>query len=151
MFIDQLDNADALPALERMMQFAARRQTIIQHNIANISTPNFRPLGVDVGAFRDQLREAIDRRRDEWGGQRGDLRFESSRQVRADDQNDGAMRSLRLEPDEMGRNILFHDRNNRDVERMMQDLVENAGVFRVASGLLKSRLDLLRSAISERV
>ena len=46
MLIDHLLNADALPSLERTVQFAARRQELIAHNIANLSTPNFQPLDV---------------------------------------------------------------------------------------------------------
>ncbi|MEM1424880.1 MAG: hypothetical protein AAGH64_12875 [Planctomycetota bacterium] len=146
MFIDQLTNADSVPALERMMQFAARRQTLIQHNIANISTSGFQPKDVSVDAFRAQLAGAVDERRRRFGGMRGALDLKDTRQVIA-----SGAGSLRLEPTGTGRNILFHDRNNRDAERLMQDLVENAGQFRVASDLLKSRMALLRSAISERV
>ncbi|GAB4550759.1 MAG: hypothetical protein Tsb0013_12610 [Phycisphaerales bacterium] len=146
MFIDQLTNADAIPALERMMQFAARRQTLIQHNIANLSTPGFQPQDVSVDAFRAQLAGAIDQRRARFGGQRGALELGNSREVETDGRG-----SLRLIPSARGRNVMFHDRNNRDAERLMQDLVENAGAFRVASDLLKSRMDILRSAISERV
>lgn len=147
MFIDQLTNADAIPALERMMQFAARRQTLIQHNIANLSTSGFQPVDVSVEAFQAQLGSAIDERRKRFGGQRGALELKNTRQVETGDGGG----SLRLNPVTSGRNVLFHDRNNRDAERLMQDLVENAGQFRVASDLLKSRMDLLRSAISERV
>ena len=48
-------------------------------------------------------------------------------------------------------NILFHDQNNRDVERTMQDLVENTLAHRTSVELLKSEFDLLRTAIRERV
>ncbi len=85
------------------------------------------------------------RRREKYGGQRGDLEMADSREVKR--------RGIGLElvPREMGRNIMFHDQNNRDLERTMQDLAENVAVFRVASDLLKSRVDLLQSAISERL
>ena len=145
MFIDQVTNAGALPVLERMLQFSARRQTLIQHNIANLSTSGFQPKDVSVEAFQAQLAGAVDARRKKFGGQRGELELGNSRQVTTDGPG-----SLRLNPVSSGRNVLFHDRNNRDAERLMQDLVENAGQFRVASDLLKSRMDLLRSAITER-
>lgn len=146
MFINQLSNADSLPVLERMMQFAARRQTLIQHNIANISTPAFEPVDVSIAGFQNQLGDAIDRRRERFGGQRGDLELRDSRQVTTSGSG-----SLRLNPTGSGRNLMFHDRNNRDAERLMQDLVENATMFRVASDLLRSRMAILRTAISERV
>lgn len=143
--IDQLTNADAIPALEAMVQFAGRRQKLIAHNIANLSTPSFQPLDVSVPRFQRQLSEAVDKRREKYGGQRGELDIRDSREVR----QTGI--GLELEGRPAGRNIMFHDQNNRDLERTMQDLAENVAVFRVASDLLKSRVDLLRSAISERL
>jgi flagellar basal body rod protein FlgB len=47
--------------------------------------------------------------------------------------------------------VLFHDRNNRDLERLMQGLAENTTTYRVAADLLRSRYDVLRTAISQRV
>ncbi len=146
MFIDQIANADALPVLERMMQFAARRQTLIQHNIANLSTPGFQTQDVSIAAFQRQLAGAVQERRDRYGGQRGALDLGNSTEIETDRNG-----SLRLIPGSRGRNLMFHDRNNRDAERLMQDLVENAGAFRVASDLLRSRMAMLRTAISERV
>ena len=145
MFISDLTNADSIPTLEASAQFAAQRQRLIAHNVANLSTPNFRELDVSVDAFRSQLSDAVGRRRARFGGLRGDLPLRDSREVETT-----ARGGIRLNPTEAGGNILFHDRNDRDLERMMQDLVENVGAFRVASELLRSRMDLLRTAISER-
>ena len=50
-----------------------------------------------------------------------------------------------------GENILFHDRNDRDLDRTMQDLVENFLTFRVANELLRSRFESINVAIRERV
>ena len=146
MFLDGLLNADSLPTLERASQFAARRQDIIAHNITNVSTPNFQPTDVSVSDFRQSLGEAIDKRRSRFDGVRGELGLRSSREVKV-----GADGNLALEPSTFGKGVLFHDRNNRDLERLMQDLVENLTAFRVASDLLKSRMQLLRSAIAGRI
>lgn len=146
MFLDGLLNADAMPTLERATQFAARRQDIIAHNITNISTPNFRTQDVSVEDFRKSLSEAIERRRSGSGGGAGDLDIRSTREVQI-----GPDGSLTLNPMTSGNGVLFHDRNNRDLERLMQDLVENLTAFRVAGDLLKSRMQLLRSSIAGRV
>ena len=58
---------------------------------------------------------------------------------------------LRLHPEPLGANILFHDGNDRDLERTMQDLVENFLTFRVATELMRSRFDLINSAIAGRI
>lgn len=143
--INQLDNAGALPALDKVMRFAGGRHRLIAHNIANLETPRFQPADVDPGAFQDQLAEAIEARRSRNGGA-GALPMESTREVEL---TPGG--GLRLNAGTTSGNILFHDRNNRDLERTMQSLVENAAMFRLASDLYRNRAQLLQSAIAERV
>jgi flagellar basal-body rod protein FlgB len=145
MFSD-LNSSGAMPALEAMVRFAGQRQRLIASNIANISTPDYRMRDVSPQAFQEALREAVDQRRGASQGGGGDLPLGSTREVQV-----GRHGELALRPTEIKQGILFHDRNNRDLERLMQDEVENATVFRVAADLLKSRYDIIRSAISERV
>ena len=138
-------NGDSIPALERLMQFAGGRHRIIAHNIANLDTPDFRPVDVSVEGFQNQLGEAIDTRREKHGNSGGVLEMEDSREVRVE--RDG----LVLAPEPRGDNILFHDRNDRDPERIMQDLVENFMTFRTAAELVRNRYEILNTAIRERV
>jgi flagellar basal-body rod protein FlgB len=141
--IDGVLNAGAFPVLERLAQFAGQRHRLITNNIANLDTPGFRPVDVSVGDFQEQMAEAIDRRRAAGSG--GDLRPADSAQVEFTP--DG----LRLHPEPIGANILFHDANDRDLERTMQGLVENFLTFRVATELMRGRFDLIRTAIRERL
>jgi flagellar basal-body rod protein FlgB len=134
-----------MPMLEAMIRFSGQRQGIIQHNIANLSTPGYQHKDVDVGAFQDNLADAVESRARKNGGRNGALELHKSRQLRPS--SDGG---FRLTPQETDRGILFHDRNNRDLERQMQDLAENVATFRVASELYRSRSGLLRAAITER-
>ncbi len=144
--IKNLATSGSVPALEMMLKFAGARQRVISHNIANFDTPGFQPKDADPKDFQRLLGEAIEGRRAKTGGFSGELDWQESRQVRR-----GPGGSLRLEPQTDSGNILFHDRNSRDLERTMQDLVENAGVYRVASDLLRSRYRIIQSAIAERV
>lgn len=146
MSIGDLTSSGAIPALEAAVRFAAQRHTLITHNIANLSTPDFIPLDVSVPKFQQNLREAIEARRGRSAGQFGELPLKDSDEVRV---SPGG--SLSLHPRSPSGNVLFRDRNNRDLERNMQDLVENTTAFRVASDLLRNRFDVLRMAISERV
>ena len=139
----ELVNSGATSALESVMRFTAGRQRLIAHNIANLTTPGFQGKDVSVRGFQEQLREAIERRREQGGIAR--LQLADTSEVK--DARDG---SLTLDPQTFTGNVLFHDRNNRDLERSMQDLVENATAFRVASDLLRSRYAVLNAAISER-
>ncbi|MBL8759366.1 MAG: hypothetical protein JNK35_13155 [Phycisphaerae bacterium] len=146
MITADVTSSGAIPALEAMMRFAGQRQVVLAGNIANISTPDYRQQDLSVAGFRAALADAVEARRSETGGARGELPFAGTREVRM-----GPDGSLRVTPTLAEGSILFHDRGNRNVERLMQDQVENATMFRVAADLLKSRYDLLRAAIAERV
>jgi flagellar basal-body rod protein FlgB len=146
--LDGLTNADSIPVLERAVQFAGSRHRVIVDNIANLSTPGFRPRDVDPGAFQAQLGEAIDHRRSaaRAGGSSGlgALPLRDSQQVLVRED------SLVLRP-EAASTHLFHDGSQRDLERTMQDLVENFMVFRSAAEFLRSRFEVLNTAIRERI
>jgi flagellar basal-body rod protein FlgB len=150
MFIRELATADAMPALEATIRFAAQRQKFISQNIANIDTPYYKPIDAPPREFQAALGAAIDERRNEWGGHRGELKFSSNSTLRAGVDTMGRP-SFTLEPKPTHDNILFHDQNDRSVERLMQDLVENNATFQLAVQLQKARSDLLNTAIAERV
>ncbi len=143
--IAAVSNSGAMPILEAMIRFSGQRQGIIQHNIANISTPRYQTRDLDVAAFQNNLAKAIDKRANGNGGRNGDLELSKSSQLRPT--SDGG---FVMTPHAAGGGILFHDRNNRDLERQMQDIAENVATFRIASELYRSRSNLLRSAITER-
>ena len=134
----------AMPALERMVTFTSARHRVLTNNIANLSTPNFLPADLDPKQFQSQLRRAIDDRRRGPKPLDGDLQLSTTRQIR---ERDGAMR---FQPSPSNEGILFHDRNNRNLERTMQSLAENTLAHNLSIDLLKSEFDLLRSAIRER-
>lgn len=135
----------SMPVLERMVQFTGARQQLIAHNIANLDTPYFKPADLDPAVFQAQLRDALERRSRRPNPMRRPLELRGDEQVRI---RKGQMQFV---PHRQDQNILFHDHNNRDVERTMQDLVENAMAHRTSIELLKSEFDLLKTAIRERV
>lgn len=142
--LDDVLNSGAIPALEAVMRFAGARQSLLANNIANLDTPGYVPLDVSPASFQKVLRAAVSARRD--AGNTGDLRLGRSREVR-----EGARGELVLTPRTPSGNILFHDRNNRDLERMTQSIVENATAYREAAELLRGRYALINAAIAERV
>jgi len=144
--ISDVTNSGAMPALEQMFAFAGARQRLLAHNIANIETPGFRPLDVSVRGFQASLADAIAKRRGTTGGERGDLDLQSTAEVEQTSSG-----SLLLHPETPSGNILYHDRNDRDVERMMKDLAENTLTFRLTGDLIRHQNDILRAAISQRV
>lgn len=146
MLIDQLTNSGSMPSLELTMRFAAQRQRLTAHNIANIDTPNFIQRDVSPAAFQRTLDRAVRERREATGGMHGELPWRETRELRRDGAGE-----LRLSATDPGEGVLFHDRNNRDLERLMQSLAESTEVFRVASDLYRAQRSVVMSAIAERV
>lgn len=146
MFLDDVLSSGSIPVLEATLRFAAQRHQILTHNIANLSTPDFRPMDVSPQGFERAMDKAIRARREETGGMTGSLPIESTREIRATP--DG---QLVLKPLTASGNILFHDRSNSDLERLEQDSAENALVYKATGELLRSRYAALRDAIAERV
>lgn len=146
MFINEINSAGALPALEAALRFSAQRQSVIASNIANLDTPYYQTLDVSPQTFQKQLREAVDKRRAATGGAFGELAMRSTDEVKA-----LAGGGLALRPRVVGGNLLLHDRNDRQLETLMKDQTENLMVFRFTTDMIRSRYELMRSAISERV
>ncbi len=135
--IEGLFNSGSMPVLERLAEFTQKRHTLLTHDIANLSTPGFRPVDLNVSAFQKQLGEAIDARRSAHDGQPvGDLPGDPGSDLTATPMNDG---------------ILFHDGNNRSLEHVMQSLAENTMTYNASMDLLKNQFKMLETAISGRV
>lgn len=141
--IAEVVNAGPMPALEAMVSFAGQRQRLIAHNIANLSTPNFRPVDVSPKSFQRALGEALDRRAP--GASGGiDLKPTGELSVLPDG-------SFKIKPGSPSGNVVFHDRNDRDLERTMQSLAENVAMFRLAGDMLRGRITMMREALADRV
>jgi flagellar basal body rod protein FlgB len=46
---------------------------------------------------------------------------------------------------------MFHDKNDRNLERIMQDVSENLLAFKAAPQLMRNRFRMIEMAISERI
>ena len=138
-------DSGALPVLERVVQFTEARHRVLADNIANLSTPFFKPADLDPGGFQAALGDAIDRRRGRPVPGRGPLSLGDTRQIRF--QAGG----LEVRPGATNQNVLFHDRNNRDLERTMQHLAENTLAHNAAIEMIRNEMEQLRLAIRERI
>lgn len=139
--IEGLFNSGSMPVLERMVQFTGQRHAVIADNIANLSTPFYRPKDLSVEKFQKHLRRAVEDRREGVMPRQGELRLNDTREFRFHQGH------LDARPEALDENIMFHDRNNRDLERIMQDLAENTLAHNAGIEMLKSEFNLLRMAI----
>ena len=135
----------ALPVLERVVQFTSMRHRLISHNIANLSTPHFRPRGLSIKSFQHELGRAIDGRRGRGGIFGGRFQPHDTRQIRF-----GADR-MTAAPEAQRDNLVFHDRNDRSLEHLMQGLAENTMTHNMALQMMKNQFDLIETAIRERM
>lgn len=145
--LDGLFNEAGIDVLERTIQFAGQRHRLILDNIANVSTPNYRPRDVDPDQFSHALAEAVQQRRTTHPGLR------SAKPIRPGDTAEirYTESSMTLKPTPKGEGLLLHDGSDGDLEGLMSDLVENTLAHRSATELLRSRYAMLQTAIRERI
>jgi flagellar basal-body rod protein FlgB len=138
--IEGMFDSGSLPVLERVVQFTSARQTALANDIANISTPYYKPRDLSTKEFQAELRRAIEQRREEGGA----LQLKNTQQVTFGEDELKA----RSQPSNQG--ILFHDQNNRDVDRLMQSVAENALTHMATLRLMNQEFSVLQMAIRER-
>jgi flagellar basal-body rod protein FlgB len=143
--IAELTHGGAIPVLERTVQFTGARHKVLTNNIANLSTPHYKPKDLDPEQFQAQLREAVEARREGQGRPGQPLKMGQSEQLSYENGQ------LHPEPQRQNENIMFHDRNNRNLERQMQNLAENTMMHRSSIRMLKNEFDLVNTAIRMRV
>ncbi len=147
--LEDLTQSGATGVLRAMLRFAGARQRLLAHNIANIDTPNYIPMDVSPGSFGRQMRQAVLARR---AAGIGPVTIEASNEVTSAGEGRTLGDSpLVLHGSTTSGNVLYHDRNNRDLERMMQALSENQLAFKTAADLLKREQDVLRIAMTGRI
>jgi len=142
---ESFTNSGGVDVLSRVMAFAGARHKLITNNIANLSTPNYLPTDVNPKAFEAELARAINARRNSSGSaQQAPLILQDTKDVHF------GPNSITFDPKPVHQGILFHDHNDRDLERTMQSLTENVMVYRQAAELLSSRFNMMQSVIRER-
>lgn len=143
--IQGMFDSGALPVLHRLVQFTEERHKVLTNNVANLSTPYFKPGDLDAKSFQTALGRAIDKRRAAAHANDGPLALRDTRQL--------MFRPDRLEvrPQATNDGILYHDQNNRDLERTMQQLAENTLAHNAAIEMLRNQFAMIQTAIRERV
>ena len=117
-------NTGGIQALERVIGFTEARHEILANNLANIDTPGYKMKDLDVGAFQKDLREATEAR----------THAATSKQTQ----------SAQIDYNQY---LLFHDGNNRSIEKQISSMTQNGMVHNVATEILRSRYQILQLAI----
>lgn len=140
MYLSNLTNRGATPALIATLTFNEARLRTAAENIAHMQTPGYRAQQLDARGFQAALRRALDKKGDD---ATKTLNVEAGREVRT--RKDG---SLMVRPSERPvDNVLFHDGTNLSLEREMAELAETGMTHELVTTLLQGRFDGLRKAI----
>lgn len=130
MFIDRLMNGGSGPLLEQVVRFTAARHDLIAQNIANVDTVGYRQKDLSVAKFEQLLQRRVEAQR---AGE------------------SGGFEDAPIDVENSPGNILFHDQNNRSMERLQTDLAKNAMLHNMAIELLRKQYQQLDMALKERV
>ncbi len=142
MWFESIVSRGTMPVLEQVMAFTEERQKVLANNISNIDTVDYQMQDLDVETFSANLADAIEKRASRGAGAR--LEISESRDISWDDRGRLQARPITVEP---GSNILFHDKNNRSIEKQMAEMAKNGLTHNVASELLRGKYSGLEKAI----
>ncbi len=140
MFISNVMDRGATPALVKTLAYNEARLKMIAENVANSETPGYKTKRLDAGAFQRAIRKALDERGSD---PNRPFRVDTGGEVETD-QYGYLQVTPSLKPVE---NILFHDGTNMSIERQMADLAETGVTHEVVTALLRGRVEGLRKAI----
>lgn len=125
----------------QVIGFAAARQQVIANNIANIDTPGYRMRDLDVKKFEKALSRAVDRSR------RSNASFGALELPSMEALSDTSGQRTSAADDFRG--IVFHDDNDRSIEKLTTAMVENYQKQQQAVNILRSQVRLLRAIVAE--
>ncbi len=145
MFIEGLLNRGATPVLEKVLSFTQQRQEVLANNISNLDTVGYKAKDLPAEKFFAALNEAVERR--EKGGAGARLEIRSTGGISVDSADSMTIQPIEIEDS----NILFHDENNRFIEKQMSEMSQNALLHNLATEMLRAKYGGLQTAIRGRL
>ena len=128
-----------IPVLQEVLQFSQARHSVLVGNLATVSTPGYRTRDLSVDNFQARLKDAIE------AAERGGSENQSPGVLTTDPQD--PMRNVR---DTMT-TLLYHDDTNIDLEKQVAEITKNQYMHNLALTVITDQIQLLQTAISERV
>lgn len=116
-------SSGSIPLLQKAMAFQEARNALIARNIANASTPNYRPVDLDEKGFQAALRKAVA------------LKAPMPEGFRQVEIREGQVR---------------HDGNSVNMDREMARLADNTIAYQRTTQMLASSFRVLEMAIRGR-
>ena len=126
---------NAMRLMERGLDIAVQRQTLISGNLANVDTPGYKTVDLN---FEEELKQAL--------GSEPALAVTNSRHM---SENLDATGGKRATPFEVQGLTTRNDRNNVNVDQQMAQLSVNALRFSMVAQLISGKFRTLKNAITE--
>lgn len=131
-------NANTIPVLEQVVNFAQTRHSVLAGNIANIDTPGYRTRDLSPELFAGRMKQAIEQR----DSLQQTISFGDVNKLRGNPFTD-----VRKDMN----SILYHDETNVGIEQQVAEISKNQMQHNVALSIMTSQFRLLEAAVSERV
>jgi flagellar basal-body rod protein FlgB len=132
MFIENLLNQGNAPLLTELLKFTSQRHKLLAENIVNVDTPGYLQKDLSVEKFQQVLQQRLEMKS---SAPPGSVGFDD---IRVDVENPTS-------------GILFHDGNNRSMEKLMTDQAKNALMHNMVVELLRKQFASLETALKERI
>lgn len=140
MFVSNITNRGATPALIKTLAFNEAKLKMIADNVANIHTPYYRAKQLDSDMFKRSLREALN---EKGSDPHKMLDVNAGEEIKT--ASNGLLQvKPTLKPVE---NVLFHDGTNMSIEHQMSELAKTGMMHELATTLLRGSFQGLRKAI----
>jgi len=134
---DHLFSEDAFLVLKNSLRASAQRHEVIANNIANVNTPNFKKSRV---SFEDELKSALKTS----GG--SSLVCTSSKHMSG---SVGSPASVMPKEMLVEKTAMSLNGNNVDVDEEMTELAKNTIYYNALVELMKSKINMLKTAVRE--
>lgn len=130
-----------IPILQQVVNFSQARHGVLAGNIANINTPGYRTRDLNVEVFEKRLKSAIAESKRAGNG---------GRPISAGDLPTSPEDPMRKVSESMN-NLMYHDDTNIDLEKQVAEINKNQYLHGLALQIMTNQMQLIQTAISERV
>ena len=141
MLLEGLLSSGAVGVLEQVMSFTQARHQVLVDNVSNFDTVGRQMKDLPTEEFFKALGEAVERR--DRGGAGARLQPGNTRHYRWGPEGQLEAKATIL-PDN---NILFHDGNNRFVEKQISEMTQNTILHNLTAEMLRAKYEGLNTAI----
>lgn len=138
--LEKIFSSSTMPLLNKAMDVAAERDTVIADNIANVSTPNFKRRDV---IFEEKLKKVLDCHTNH-----GKLSISNPRHIQIDGIN--SWEDLQPEIIQVNDESYRNDENNVDIDVEMAKRTKNELYYDTLAQSMTHEIRLLRLAITGR-